>query len=397
MRTRTVKTILSLLMFASLGLAGCRPSQAPSPLSPDQTAANGARNAESGATPANAALAASSEEVLFPGGSLTLPGTLTLPSAPGPHPALLTLTGSGAEDRNNGGSVLPGYRPFAQIAEQLLLNGVAVLRFENRRMVDPEGLGADVTIADLVEDAEAALGYLRGREDIDATQIGLLGHSEGASVAAALAAAHPDDIAFVVALAAPALDGYAMIRSAYAHLPESVGISQAQAEEMLDVELTVTDMAMAGEWEKLAEYLTQNTLSQLEALPEAQRAEIGDLEARARDYAAQAVERYQTRQFRSNMTFDPATVWAQVKAPVLVLYAENETTIFADDHQPALEAALRTADNPDYTIEVIPGVNHLFMAAESGDPQRWSSLSPEAPERVIDRIVGWISVHVETE
>ncbi len=392
MQTRTVKTILSLLILASLGLAGCRPVQAP-----EQSAVAEAHKVDSDATPANAALATSSEEVTFASGSLTLPGTLTLPSAPGPHPALLTLTGSGAEDRNNGGSVLPGYRPFAQIAERLLPNGVAVLRFENRRMVDSEGLGNDVTIGDLVEDAEAALGYLRGREDIDASQIGLLGHSEGASVAAAFAAAHPDDIAFVVALAAPALDGYAMIRSAYAHLPESVGISEEQAEEMLDVELTVTDMAMAGEWEEFAEYLTQNTLSQLEALPEAQRAKIGDLEARARDYAAQAVERYQTRQFRSNMTFDPVTVWAQVKMPVLALYAENETTIFADDHQPALEAALRAADNPDYTIEVMPGVNHLFMAAESGDPQRWSSLSPEVPERVIDRIVGWISAHVERE
>ena len=75
------------------------------------------------------------------------------------------MTGSGAEDRNNGGSVLPGYRPVAQVAERLLPNGVPVLRFENRRMVDPEDLPADVTIADLVEDAEAVLGYLRGREE----------------------------------------------------------------------------------------------------------------------------------------------------------------------------------------------------------------------------------------
>lgn len=145
MQTRTVKTILCLSVLASLGLAGCRPVQAP-----EQSAAAEAHKVESGAAPANATLATSSGEVTFASRSLTLRGTLTLPTAPGPQPALLTLTGSGAEDRNNGGSVLPGYRPFAQLVERLLPNGVAVLRFENQRMVAPEGLGADVTIADLV-------------------------------------------------------------------------------------------------------------------------------------------------------------------------------------------------------------------------------------------------------
>src|SRR5581483_11705315 len=140
-----------------------------------------------------------SEEVTYKNtkSDVKLAGTLTLPSDAGPFPAVLLLTGSGAQDRNE---TIFGHKPFLLIADYLTRRGIAVLRVDDRGVGGSTGSTADATKEDLADDALAGVAFLRARSDIASARVGLIGHSEGADVAA-LAASRSPDIAFIVMLA----------------------------------------------------------------------------------------------------------------------------------------------------------------------------------------------------
>ena len=149
------------------------------------------------------------EEVSFPGGAsdVTLAGTLSLPAGGRPaFPAIVLVTGSGPQDRDESVAPLAAIKPFAIIADALARAGVAVLRFDDRGTAKSTGDYATATGPDFTADAAAAVAYLRTRADIDHGRIGLLGHSEGGLDVAEIAAADPS-IAFVVGMAPPATSG----------------------------------------------------------------------------------------------------------------------------------------------------------------------------------------------
>lgn len=126
-----------------------------------------------------------------------LAGTFTVPRAPGPHPAVVLITGSGPQDRNE---ALMGHRPFLVLADHLTRHGIAVLRCDDRGFGKSAGNFAAATNEDFVTDTLAAVAWLRTRTEVDAKRIGLIGHSEG-GVVAPRAAVQSGDIAFIVLLA----------------------------------------------------------------------------------------------------------------------------------------------------------------------------------------------------
>src|SRR5207237_1259559 len=129
-----------------------------------------------------------------------------------PVPAMVTITGSGLEDRDESlPSVLKGYVPFRQIADTLGRRGIAVLRMDDRGFGASTGDPKVATSADFADDIRAGLAYLRTRTDIDAHRLGLIGHSEGGMIAPMIAAT---DTALrgIVLLAGPSISGRAILR-----------------------------------------------------------------------------------------------------------------------------------------------------------------------------------------
>jgi uncharacterized protein len=128
---------------------------------------------------------------------VTLAGTLTSPSTPGPHPAVVLISGSGPQDRDE---TIAGHRPFLVLADRLTRSGITVLRYDDRGFQKSTGNFQRATTRDFVTDALAACDFLKSRPDVDAKRIGLIGHSEGGLVAPTAAVAS-DDVAFIVLLA----------------------------------------------------------------------------------------------------------------------------------------------------------------------------------------------------
>src|SRR5580658_2525951 len=161
-----------------------------------------------------------------------LAGTLTLPRSPGPHPAVLLITGSGPQDRDE---ALLGHRPFLVISDYLTRRGIAVLRVDDRGVGKSTGKFAEATTVDFAADARASVDFLKVRKDIDPKQIGLIGHSEGGIIAPMLAS-ESSDIAFIVMLAGPGVTGEEIVVAQQFLISRAMGVPEDLAERNRGIE-----------------------------------------------------------------------------------------------------------------------------------------------------------------
>jgi len=333
-------------------------------------------------------------EVSFASGDITLAGTLTLPGGPGPHPALVTITGSGPQDRDNAHPSIPGYRPFAWLAEHLMERGVAVLRFDERGVGASEGTFEGATSADFAGDVEAALEYLREHPDIDPSNVGLVGHSEGSMIASMIAARDPD-LAFVVSLAGAGVDGFTLMRNQIENLAFSQAPSEEFAELIVRSEIRAMELTLAEDWESLEEHLVETYRSQFEMLPAEQGPPADQIEPLARQTAAEQLEaRYQDPWFRFFLTYDPGQDWERVTIPVLAVLAEHDLQVDAAFNRGPLTEALERAGNTDATIVTLERANHLFLETETGDVLEYVELAMAFAPGFLDLVTDWLSATV---
>ena len=150
------------------------------------------------------------EPVSFTNAQYTFNGTLTLPENYSKNtPVVLMVTGSGQQNRDE---ELFSHKPFAVIADALARQGIASLRYDDRGWGDKSVNFADFTTDDFRQDAAAAIPLLRKRFN----KVGILGHSEGGTIAMMLAA--EGKAGFIVSHAGMAISGKVTLLS---HHPRS--------------------------------------------------------------------------------------------------------------------------------------------------------------------------------
>jgi len=313
------------------------------------------------------------EEVSFTTGAVTHAGTLTLPPGPGPHPAALLITGSGAQDRDE---TIFEHRPFAVIADHLTRAGVAVLRVDDRGVGGTGGSTAEAPAEVLVGDVRAGVALLRGRPAIDGARVGVIGHSEG-GMTGPMAAAEDPGIAFVVMLAGPGVPSREILlaqgRTAYA----AGGAEGARLERVVALHAAALD-APADDPAALEAAVRALVAAQLElaGAPMSEAAVQGGL------------AQFQSPWFRSFLGQAPATYLARVRCPVLALIGEKDFQVPPEMNLPALRAAL--AHNPDATIEQLPGLNHLFQTAQTGLLEEYAQIEETFAPAALARVTGWV-------
>jgi dienelactone hydrolase len=182
------------------------------------------------------------EEIVFPNPEtgIKLAGTLTLPKQKGPFPAVVLISGSGAQDRNE---EIMGHKPFWVIADHLTRNGIAVLRFDDRGHGASEGDFGSATSEDFATDVRSAMDYLKSRKEIGA--IGLMGHSEGGIIAPLVAADSPD-VNFIVMLAGPGIRGDRLLLSQEEAIWRAEDTEEEEIQRQLLINEGIYDLILAG-------------------------------------------------------------------------------------------------------------------------------------------------------
>jgi pimeloyl-ACP methyl ester carboxylesterase len=212
---------------------------------------------------------------------------------------------------------------------------------------------------------------------------------------AAMAAARNPEVAFVIAMAGDAVDGYNLLLVQLERIVRATGASEEEVAEALEQQRSILDLARAEKWEDLEAFLYGTILAQLQALPEEQQAALGDLEAVARQRVAIQLEGLQNPWFQFFLGYNPGDDWEQITVPVLALFGELDVQVDVSQNQPALEAALAHAGNDDVTMVIFPTANHLFQDAKTGSPAEYAALSPEFVPGFLETITDWLLERVD--
>lgn len=280
---------------------------------------------------------------------LDLTGTLTVPdTAGGPVPAVVTITGSGAEDRDERIPLVRGYRPFWQIADTLGRRGIATLRLDDRGVNGSSPGPNSATSADYADDIRAAVAWLRKRPGIDGRRIGLVGHSEGGLIAP-MVAATDSSLAGIVLMAGPASTG-----------------------------------------RRILDYQNRGSIERAPGLSPAERDSV--LATVPGRLAAMAEKSAWLRFF---LDYDPLPTARRVRVPVLVLQGETDHQV-TPEQADTLAAAFREGGDADVTLKEFPDTDHLFLADPSGVPSAYATLpSHSVRPEVLGAIADWLAEHLK--
>jgi len=315
--------------------------------------------------------------------NIKLAGTFTLPTGNGPFKAVILITGSGAQNRNE---ELMGHKPFMVIADYLSRNGIAVLRYDDRGVSKSQGNYSEATSADLATDAEAAFNFLNNNPKINHKEIGLLGHSEGGLIAPIVASSNPD-IGFIVSLAGPGVTGQQIIIRQSQDISRISGVSEDKIRKS-----TETNKKLYAVLRKEKD----NRKAEVKIL--ALYKEILEREKTSKEETEKAVNQLKATfgasiytWFRYFIVTDPAIFWKKVKCPVLALNGEKDLQVAAHENLPAIEKALKSSGNKSVKTIKLPGLNHLFQHCKTGLPTEYSEIeetfSPEALKIISDWIL----------
>jgi hypothetical protein len=332
------------------------------------------------------------EEVKITNGGITLAGTLTLPPRPGPHPAVVLITGSGAQNRDE---EVFGFKVFKLLADNITRAGIAVLRCDDRGVGGSTGSTPDSTTADFAEDVLAEVKFLKGRQDIDKARIGLLGHSEGGIIAPMVATRSPD-VAFIVLMSGPALNGEKIMLAQN----ELIGRAEGRTPEQIKSNTRVQQLLFAAArqnrgWDEATLAVKAEIRASIQQLPEAQRKAIPDVERLVNAQAEGQIALVRSPWFRFFLDYDPAPTLARVACPVLAIFGERDLQVAAEPNRAVMEEIAKKGAARDFTIKVIPGANHLYQAATTGSASEYARLKKEFAPGFAELVVSWLAQHTK--
>lgn len=306
-------------------------------------------------------------------------GTLSLPTGDGPFPAVVLISGTGHNTRDED---VWGHKVFLVLADTLTRNGFAVLRYDKRGVGGSSGNYDAATTVDFTSDAEAAVAWLKTQAHIDARRIGVLGHSEGGIIAPAVATSDKG-VAFVVMIAGPCIRGdklfvlqSAMTAKAYGAPDDYIAKRKVFDEELYNTIISAPSESAALDRAKAM--ITRGVADKI--------IDANEAESLAKDDTT-PWERY-------FLAHDPAPTLARITVPVLVLNGSLDVQVPAKENLASARQALK--NNPRATVVELPGMNHLLQDAKTGAPNEYNDIEETMSPTALKTITDWLNKIVQT-
>ena len=294
-------------------------------------------------------------------GTLTLKGTLDV-SGPTPGPAALLISGSGPIDRDSNAKRLP-INVMSQIAAHLSTNGVTSLRYDKRGVGESDGDYVSTGLHDNVDDARAAIEALRARPEVDPDRVVVIGHSEGALIASALAV--DEQLAGVALLSGAANNGKDVLRW--------------QARQVAPT------LPKPVKW--LMKLLRQD-------LVRSQTKRLEQIESSTKDVIRIQFVKLNAKWFREFMSFEPTQALGRAAVPVLAITGTKDIQV-----DPADVALMEHAVPTSFTGHLVEDVTHLLRAESGPASVRTYKKQARRPldQRVTELLTEWVTTHTQTK
>lgn len=320
--------------------------------------------------------------------SITLAGTFTYPKEDGKFPAVVLITGSGAQNRNE---EIFNHKPFLVISDFLTKNGYAVLRFDDRGVGESEGNHSIATTFDFAEDVRAAIKYLKARNEVDKNKIGLIGHSEGAMIAS-IVASESDDVAFIILMAGPGLPGDSILYLQTELIYRAEGQSEEQIHEILDELREVYSILKSDiDESEMKEILKRKYQQRFDKMSDEEKQRFGDLNT----YMEMEIRIATSPWFRAFLKFDPRPILEKVKCPVLAVIGEKDLQVPPKENLPAIEDALKRGGNKNFRVTELPNLNHLFQTSQFGTISEYGIIEETMSPQALETMLNWLNEILE--
>jgi alpha/beta superfamily hydrolase len=324
--------------------------------------------------------------------SVHLGATLTYPSTGSKFPAAILISGSGQQDRDES---IMGHKPFAVIADHLTKLGFAVLRVDDRGVGKSKGEVEKASSADFAKDVITSIEYLKKRSEIDASKIGLIGHSEG-GIIASVVAAERKDIDFIIFLAGPGIKGAELLAEQGDQMLLKEGVSEAAVKaysplykKFIEISLTETDLSKAQQAAK-KEYAEWQSTVKAEKLEE-----LGfTTEKMAEAIIDNLMKEFSAPWMQYFLKSDPSVFIEQTTAKVLALNGENDIQVLPASNTDGIKKALEKSKSPVHEVKVMPGLNHLFQKCKKCSVIEYGELEETFSPEALGEIGNWLKKNV---
>lgn len=309
-----------------------------------------------------------------------LSGTLTTPEGKGPFPAVILISGSGPQDRNE---ELMGHKPFWVLADHLTRNGVVVLRYDDRGVGKSTGDFNKATSFDFAEDAEAAWNYLSKQKKIDKSKVGIIGHSEGGLIAPIVASKNKS-VGFIILMAGPSVPGSIIIPDQQELIMKASESNEIEIEEQIKLNKLIVDYIVRN---PSSSTLQQELSSKIESwVKEINYSVPKSLSVKS--FARQTAYTYTTDWMKTFIVTSPSDYIKDVTCPILALFGENDLQVSIRANFEPMQQLLYPHDNS--SAHVFPGLNHLFQTSATGSPSEYSLIEETLSPIFLEYVVQWI-------
>lgn len=320
-----------------------------------------------------------SKEVEYtnPTSGLKLAGTFTIPENAENCPAVILISGSGAQDRDE---TIFEHKPFMVIADYLTRNGIAVLRIDDRGVGGSEGNIREATSEDFAGDVLAGVEFLKSRSEIDSEKIGLIGHSEGGLIAP-IAATTSSDIAFFIMMAGPGINGEQILYEQNDLSLKAAGMSEEIITRNRQLQKTIFNIILTE----------KDSIKQLDRL---QRTYSNGMYPMLKEEQKKAIDQrikaVNTPWFKYFLTYNPQPTLEKVNCPVLALNGSKDVQVPATSNLEAIKKAITGGGNPNIKTMEFENLNHLFQNCETGAISEYAQIEETIDPKVLEIIKDWI-------
>ena len=323
--------------------------------------------------------------------NIKLAGTLTLPKDVKNPPVVVLISGSGPQNRDEEVKAF-NHRPFLVWSDYLTRHGIAVLRYDDRGVGESQGTQQNATSKDFATDVQAAINYLKTRGDvIDTTKIGLIGHSEGGLIAP-MVAADNKDVAFIVMLAGPGVDGGEVLLTQVKRASELAGEDKKDIQFNEKISKVAFDLIRDNQdLDVLAKKLNSYFVKVREENHNNVTEKLTD------DNIARQVKSLSSPWLSYFIRTNPADFLEKVTCPVLAINGSLDFQVIADLNLPAIKQALQKAHNKNVTIKELKGLNHLFQEANTGAADEYAKIEQTVSPIALKTVADWISANFTNE
>ena len=311
---------------------------------------------------------------------VTLGATLSIPRGKTKPNAVVLAHGSGPLNRDESSA---GHQPFAVLADQLARQGIAVLRYDKRGVAHSSGDYENHTGADLAVDLNAVVQALKARKEFK--HIGLIGHSEGPGIAAAVAAAHPRSVDFIVSLGGAGLPGLDMMLLQDRATAKVNGATPVEVDQIVNYARSYYDII-------LTQAEVPPRMAALTALESQRPAAEKAVAAKYKMNEGSLSMAMADKPFlRGILMADTTQNWRLVQCPVLALGGSLDQQVPAQENVGGIVAALKTGGNIKVESAILPSLNHMFQTAKTGAEDEYGRIDETIAPIAVQRIVAFVN------